>query len=55
MSRLIEIVIVAYFLIYVEKSSASETNLKKANSKLPTKYYYIFFSLMVKYEHTYLR
>ena len=44
MSRLIEIVIVAYFLAYAENSSASETNLTKANSKLPTKYFYIFFS-----------
>ena len=43
MSRLIDLVIVAYFLAYAEKSSASETNLEKANSKLPTKYYYILW------------
>ena len=47
MSRLIEIFIVVYFLAYAEKSSASETNLekaKKANSKLPNKYYIFMFS-----------
>ena len=44
MSRLIKIVIITSFLAYAEKSSASETNLEKANSKLPTKYYIFIFS-----------
>ena len=44
MSRIIEIYIVVYFLAYAEISSASETNLEKANSKLPTNYYIFMFS-----------